>query len=78
VLVRWGGRVYLGRESARAAGIARVRYREGATDFLELLDAERTELQAQDAVARVESEVLTSVVSVYKALGGVPGPVDSK
>ncbi len=61
------------RESARAAGIARVRYREGATDFLDLLDAERTELQAQDAVARAEAEVFTSVVSVYKALGGVPG-----
>jgi outer membrane protein, multidrug efflux system len=60
------------RESARAAGIARVRYKEGATDFLELLDAERTELQAQDAVARAESEVYTGVVAVYKALGGVP------
>jgi outer membrane protein TolC len=30
------------RESARAAGIARVRYREGVADFLSLLDAERT------------------------------------
>ena len=30
------------RESSRAAAIARVRYREGAADFLALLDAERT------------------------------------
>ena len=30
------------RESARAAGIARARYREGVADFLSLLDAERT------------------------------------
>jgi len=60
------------RESARAAGIARVRYREGAVDFLQLLDAERTELQAEDAVAQSEADVFTSVVGLYKALGGVP------
>jgi multidrug efflux system outer membrane protein len=59
-------------ESARAAGIARVRYREGATDFLDLLDAERTELRAQDAVAQAEATVFTSVVALYKALGGIP------
>ncbi len=59
------------RESARAAGIARVRYREGAVDFLQLLDAERTELQAQEAVAQAEAGVFTSVVAVYKALGGL-------
>ncbi len=62
------------RESARAADIARARYREGAVDFLTLLDAERTELQARDAVAQAEATVFTSVVSLYKALGGVPGP----
>ena len=60
------------RESARAAGIARVRYREGAVDFLDLLDAERTELQAEDAVAQSEATVFTSVVGLYKALGGIP------
>jgi multidrug efflux system outer membrane protein len=59
------------RESARAAGIARIRYREGLADFLELLDAERTELQAQDAVAQAEAGVFTSVVAVYKSLGGI-------
>jgi outer membrane protein, multidrug efflux system len=60
------------RESSRAAAIARVRYREGAADFLALLDAERTELQAEDAVADAESGVFTSVIAVYKALGGIP------
>lgn len=62
------------RESSRAATIARVRYREGAADFLALLDAERTELQAADAVAAAESGVFTSVIAVYKALGGIPAP----
>ena len=37
------------RESARAANIARARYREGVADFLSLLDAERTQLQAEAA-----------------------------
>jgi multidrug efflux system outer membrane protein len=60
------------RESGRAAALARVRYREGAADFLALLDAERTQLQAEDAVARAEAEVFTSVIAIYKALGGIP------
>ncbi|HEV8658883.1 MAG TPA: efflux transporter outer membrane subunit, partial [Thermoanaerobaculia bacterium] len=59
------------RESARASSIARARYRAGAEDFLSLLDAERTQLQAEDAVAQAESQVFTSVVAVYKALGGI-------
>ena len=63
------------RESARAAGIARVRYREGATDFLSLLDAERTQLEAEDAVAQAVAGVFTSVIALYKALGGIPAAV---
>jgi multidrug efflux system outer membrane protein len=59
------------RESGRAASIARARYREGVADFLALLDAERTQLQAEDAVAQAEAGVFTSVVAVYKALGGI-------
>jgi NodT family efflux transporter outer membrane factor (OMF) lipoprotein len=63
------------RESTRAASIARVRYREGAADFLALLDAERTQLQAEDEVARAEAGVFTSVIGLYKALGGIPTAV---
>jgi multidrug efflux pump len=59
------------RESARAAAIARARYREGVADFLALLDAERTQLQAEDAVAEAESQVFTGVVGVYESLGGI-------
>jgi multidrug efflux system outer membrane protein len=58
------------RYSARAAQLAQVRYREGATDFLTLLDAQRTQLQAEDAVAVAEAQVYTGVVAIYKALGG--------
>ena len=61
------------RESKRAADIARLRYREGVIDFLSLLDAERTQLQAEDAVAQSESDVYVAIIAMYKALGGVPG-----
>jgi len=60
------------RESSRAASIARVRYREGVADFLALLDAERTELQAEESVAQAEAGTFTAVVGLYKALGGIP------
>jgi len=56
--------------SDRAVELAKVRYESGATDFLEVLDAERTALQAQDALALSRTETATSLVSVYKALGG--------
>jgi len=62
------------RESARSADLARIRYREGLSDFLALLDAERTQLAAEDAVAQGEAGVFTGVVEVYKALGGASAP----
>ncbi|WP_243393696.1 efflux transporter outer membrane subunit [Solimonas fluminis] len=54
----------------RAAELARIQYKAGSTDFLVLLDAERTLLAAEDAVARAETSVNTAAVAVYKSLGG--------
>lgn len=56
--------------SAAAAKLARVRYEGGVVDFLEVLDAERTQLEAEDRMAQSRTEAATSVVAVYKALGG--------
>lgn len=56
--------------SRQAAELARVQYREGAVDYLRMLDAERSLLQAEDALAAVETDLNTSVVLIYKALGG--------
>ena len=56
--------------SRRAAELARIQYREGALDFLRLLDAERTVLEAEDAVASAETDLNGSVVAIYRALGG--------
>ena len=64
--------------SRRAAELAGIQYREGALDFLRVLDAQRTELNAEDAVATAEADLNMSVVLIYKALGGgweaAPGP----
>ena len=59
------------RASARAADLARARYREGVTDFLPLLDAERTQLSAEDGAAQAEADVFTAFVGLYRALGGM-------
>ncbi|MGH8589489.1 MAG: efflux transporter outer membrane subunit [Gammaproteobacteria bacterium] len=56
--------------SEEAAGLARQRFEEGAADFLTVLDAERTLLEAQDRFARSGTDTATASVAVYKALGG--------
>ncbi|MGE0373621.1 MAG: TolC family protein, partial [Gammaproteobacteria bacterium] len=64
------------RESAEAARLARVRYEAGASDLLTVLDAERTALAARDALVQSQQGTLSSLVAVYRALGGgwtVPG-----
>jgi outer membrane protein, multidrug efflux system len=62
--------------SRRAAQLAEIQYREGSTNFLVLLDAQRTLLDAENAVAQAETGVNTSAVAVYKALGGVDASGD--
>jgi multidrug efflux system outer membrane protein len=62
--------------SRRAADLAAVQYREGITDYLTLLDAQRTQLAAESDVAETEGAVNIGVVTIYKALGGVGQPGD--
>src|SRR5262245_8233814 len=56
--------------SAKAAELARLRYRDGITTFLTQLDAERRMLEAQERLAESETRVATELVGLYKALGG--------
>jgi NodT family efflux transporter outer membrane factor (OMF) lipoprotein len=58
--------------SERAAESARLRFREGATDFLQVLDAERTLLEAQDRLALGRTGAITALVAAYRALGTWP------
>lgn len=58
------------RASRTAAQLARARYDGGMVDFLEVLDAERTLLAAEDSLAQTRTATATSLIAVYKALGG--------
>ena len=60
--------------SRRAAELAQIQYREGVADFLTLLDAQRTQLEAEDGVAQAQTAINVDVVAIYKALGGVGQP----
>lgn len=56
--------------AAQAAMLARERFRYGASSQLDVLVAERTQFEAQDRLAESEAATATSLVAVYKALGG--------
>jgi multidrug efflux system outer membrane protein len=56
--------------SLTAARLARTRYEGGVVDFLVVLDAERTQLAAEDRLAQSRTDAATSLIAVYKALGG--------
>ena len=47
-----------------------VQYREGATDYERVLDAQRSLLQQQNTLAQTNSSIVTYLIAVYKALGG--------
>lgn len=56
--------------SARAAELARMRFTGGVADFLQVLDAERTQLEAEDQLAQSRTDAATAYAALYKALGG--------
>jgi len=57
-------------QSRRALGLAQSRYRQGVSDFLEVLTAQRTVLQAEQQLADSTATVSSNLVALYKALGG--------
>ena len=56
--------------SGRAAELARLRYAEGVADFLQVLDAERTQLNAESQLAASRTAAATAYAAVFKALAG--------
>lgn len=57
-------------ENRRALTLARQRYRDGITTFLDVLDAQRSLLATQLSLADSTQAVSTDLVALYKALGG--------
>ncbi len=53
-----------------ALGLARLRYEQGVSDFLQVLTAQRVLLASEQELADSTTTVSTNFVQLYKALGG--------
>jgi len=70
--------------SLRAVDLVRTRYLTGLTDFLNVLDSQRTLFVLEDRLAALDGVVVQDLVLLYRALGGgwevaslpVAGPVE--
>jgi multidrug efflux system outer membrane protein len=58
------------RASREALDVAESRYRSGLTNYLDVLDAQRTLLASEVAESRMLRDQLVAVVQLYRALGG--------
>jgi multidrug efflux system outer membrane protein len=57
-------------ESRKASDLARMRFDAGASDYLAVLDAERTLLDTEDQYADASTRRATTLAALYKALAG--------
>ena len=57
-------------QAREAFRLAQLSYGAGATDFLTVLDAQRTLLDNEDSLVQAQSDRLTAAASLFKALGG--------
>lgn len=53
-----------------AVNLSRDLYQNGLTDFIRVLDSERSLYQAEDALVQSQATVSENLVALYKALGG--------
>jgi multidrug efflux system outer membrane protein len=67
--------------SSRAEQLSSTQYKEGATTYLDVIDSQRTVLQAQRAAVQLAGAQAVSTVNLIRALGGgwgdlpaAPGP----
>lgn len=56
--------------SEHALALAQQRFEAGLTDFLQVLDAQRTSLDAENQLAGAGTAEATALVALYKATGG--------
>jgi len=54
----------------RSTDLSLIQYRDGAVDFIRVLDSERFLVQQQDNLTATQGNVVLNLVSLYKALGG--------
>ena len=54
----------------QAASLALVKYTRGLSNFLDVLEAQRSLYTAQDSLVQSRATVQTNLIALYKALGG--------
>jgi outer membrane protein, multidrug efflux system len=52
------------------ARLANVRYNNGYTSYIEVLDAERSLFNAELAYAQTQATLFRALVNLYKSMGG--------
>jgi outer membrane protein TolC len=62
-------------EAAAAAGgeaarLARLRFDGGIADFLQVLDAERSQLETEDRLVQSETRSAVALVALYRTMAG--------
>lgn len=57
-------------ELRRYAYLAKLRYEQGVTSNLEVLDSQRNQFSAEQSLVQAQSAALIAVINLYKALGG--------
>jgi multidrug efflux system outer membrane protein len=50
--------------------MARMRYDEGYTSYIEVLDSERSLFEAETSIAQIQGTVFGSLINLYMVLGG--------
>jgi multidrug efflux system outer membrane protein len=56
--------------SQRASDLSRSQYTEGAVNYLDVIDAERTVLQARRSAVQLQGVQAAATVNLIRALGG--------
>jgi NodT family efflux transporter outer membrane factor (OMF) lipoprotein len=62
------------KSSEHALALAQERFEAGLTDFLQVLDAQRTSLDAESQLASAQTAAATALVGLYRATGGASAP----
>ena len=69
--VYWQVATHIARDqSAEAARLAQIRFQAGGASFLDVLDAQRTLVETESALAASDEALISDQVTVFKTLGG--------
>jgi NodT family efflux transporter outer membrane factor (OMF) lipoprotein len=64
------------RAACEAVTVSGDQYKNGLVDFSNVLDAQKSQLELEEQLIQTDGQILTSLVRLYKALGGGWSPLD--